>query len=477
MTTVQWIGVFIIALLCIPLFMPSKNKVKAQNKKRIKDQKKKNIKQSKKSDQTNTSNTKKNPVEKFISSLKSENKDTVQDLLQYEHIYDNGMVKLKQGTYTAVIEVKQINNRLNNIEEKTSVWQNYRDFINAVNIRQTQLVQSHYLDISDFIQEYEDTSSSLAYLTPELINAREDVLQNYQSYSERKTREYRSYIIFRFNPAKEGGEAGLRTGNGAIDTLMKSLREQTHQMTKEEEEDLSRAILDEMCDLSYQMLSNVGIESTRLTREGVLNMVYMTLNRDLSVIQRLQDASNARSFTEFKQSLTPFMAEELIKQEAEASKPLVSVVSEPAVQDEPIEPAEKAERNKAILEEMLLTETMVENAVSEEDEYVFEMKSEIETVHASAFDFSEDPSQVIKDSSFGLLEESESEQEEFDLAASPPEVVEENDPGEELIDLTGIENNEITEQEDLVFDLSAKTERESEDKAADEDLVFNLQHT
>ena len=39
-------------------------------------------------------------------------------------------------------------------------------------------------------------------------------------------------------------------------------------------------------------------------------MLYMTLNRDLTLSQRLVDVSRAESFTEFKQSETPFAIEE-----------------------------------------------------------------------------------------------------------------------------------------------------------------------
>lgn len=242
---------------------------------------------------------------------------TVQDLFNYEYISDKGIVKLPTGTYTATLELTDINQHLNNISENAAIWKKFRTMMNSISIRETLLVQSQYLDVMDFVQDYKQKSTEITNLTPEFIEAREDVLGNYKEFAEEKTREYRSYIIFRFNPHKDGMQKGMETGNALIDNLLSSAKSKANQMEAEEEKELAESVLEEVVDLAYQMLKNIGSSAARLNRTGVLAMTYATLNRDLSVVQRIHDASDAHSFTEMKQSLTPFQYEALFQAEAE----------------------------------------------------------------------------------------------------------------------------------------------------------------
>ncbi|MEK5217741.1 hypothetical protein [Psychrobacillus sp. FSL H8-0487] len=241
---------------------------------------------------------------------KSKDKETVQELLAYEQISDRGVVKLINGTYTLTVEVSQINQRLMNQIENTTIWRKFRGMLNSIGIRHTYLVQSQYLDVMDFVSEYNENADELDNLTPELKLAKEDIVDNYKSFAEEKTREVRCYMIFRFNPKKDGMEKGLETGNSTLDGLLSGLKGQTNSMDKEEADELANSILDEVGDLAHTLLHSIGIKAIRLNKVGVLNMLYMTLNRDLTLSQRLVDVNKAQSFTEFKLSETPFAIEE-----------------------------------------------------------------------------------------------------------------------------------------------------------------------
>lgn len=241
---------------------------------------------------------------------KKTDKETVQDLLAYEEISNRGVVHLKNGTYTLTIEVTQINQRLMNQIENTSVWRKFRSMANSIGVRHTYLVQSQYLDVIDFVSEYNDNADTLDNLTPQLKLAKEDIIDNYKSFAEEKTREVRGYIIFRFNPKKDGLEKGLETGNSTIDGLLSGVKGKANAIDKEEADELANSILDEVGDLAHSLLHSIGIKAIRLNRVGVLNMLYMTLNRDLTLSQRLVDVNKAESFTEFKLSETPYAIEE-----------------------------------------------------------------------------------------------------------------------------------------------------------------------
>ena len=241
---------------------------------------------------------------------KASNKETVQDLLAYEEISNRGVVKLINGTYTLTIEVTQINQRLMNQIENTTVWRKFRSMLNSIGVRHTYLVQSQYLDVMDFVSDYNENAEALDNLTPQLKLAKEDIVNNYKSFGEEKTREVRCYMIFRFNPKKDGVEKGLETGNSILDGLLSGAKGKANAMDKDEADELANSILDEVGDLAHTLLHSIGIKAIRLNKVGVLNMLYMTLNRDLTLSRRLVDVNKAESFTEFKLSETPFAIEE-----------------------------------------------------------------------------------------------------------------------------------------------------------------------
>lgn len=270
-----------------------------------------------------TKGTKSNNRNKNLDKKKVNEKETVQDLFEYRTISDKGICHLNDGTFTATLEVSQINQRLNNDIENTAVWRKFRGLINALSIRHTLLIQSQYLDLTDFVNNFERQSDDLDLLTPQLRQSKEEVVASYRDFSEKKTKEVRCYVIFRFNPLKEGTEKGLDTGSSALNALLEATKSKASNMTEEEAIDLANSILDEVSDLAYQLFHGIGIKSVRLNRSGVLNMIFMTLNRDLALAQRLQDAAAAQSFSEFKISETPFLIENLAEYEkAEILEPI-----------------------------------------------------------------------------------------------------------------------------------------------------------
>lgn len=258
---------------------------------------------------------KSNDQKKTKKKKNSKEKETVQELFDYKTITDKGVCQLNDGTFTVSLEVSEINQRLNNNNENTAVWRKFRGLVNALSIRHTLLVQSQYLDLTDFVNNYEKESDELEFLTPQLRESKKEIIESYQDFSERKTKEVRCYIILRFNPYKEGIEKGLDTGNAMLNSLLDSTKSKTTKMTEDEAIDLANSILDEVADLAYQLLHGLGMKSTRLNRTGVLNMIYMTLNRDLTLVQRLQDIAKTEAFSEFKISETPFIIEELAEYE------------------------------------------------------------------------------------------------------------------------------------------------------------------
>ncbi|WP_374724103.1 hypothetical protein [Calidifontibacillus erzurumensis] len=246
-------------------------------------------------------------LQKQEKKVKNENAETVQDLLEYDELTDDGMV-LKGNTFAVVLSVQPINIKMKSQSEKDGVWLNFRTFINTLPIHTTFLVQSQYLDMSDYIEAYE-ADNDVINLTPQLRESKKDVANHLRNISDRKTRDYHSYIILRFNPYRDGTEAGITTGSVKIDNLIKDIRGTKNRMSKEEAEELARSMLDEVADICYQSLGTIGITVSRLNKIGVFHFIHHTLNRDLAPYQRIHDIYEARGFSEFKQSLTPDLKE------------------------------------------------------------------------------------------------------------------------------------------------------------------------
>ncbi|MDP4086581.1 MAG: hypothetical protein Q8934_18535 [Bacillota bacterium] len=233
--------------------------------------------------------------------------ETVQDLVSAKETYANGLVHNHNNTFSIVLEVQPLNISMKSQSEKDGVWLNFRSAMNMLPCHITLLIQSQYLDINDHIQDYIQVSQSTP-LTPQLKESALKVAEHLKGFSERKTRDYRSYVIVRFNPYSYGSEGGLATGNVDIDKLLGMIRGNKNKMSEDEAKELAENMLDEVGDTIYSSFESMGIGVSRLDRVGVYNMLYLTMNRDLSLYQRLHDVNAAGSFTEFKNSLTPDFA-------------------------------------------------------------------------------------------------------------------------------------------------------------------------
>jgi hypothetical protein len=241
---------------------------------------------------------------------------TVQDLLEHDEITDKGILRIG-NSYTLVMETDQTNTSLLDFDENATLWNNFRTMLNSINVRHSIIVQSHFFDVSDFVKNFDEVANSLTNLTPELEFAKEDVVKDYWRFTEERNRDQRCYIIFRYNPDQEGIELSFETGNAMIDDFFKKTKSKTAEVDEEESRSIAFSVLEEIADLTYQLLHTLNIRSVRLNRLGVLNMNYATLNRDLTTSQRIQDVSDAHSFTEMKVSETPSLIAEALSVEEE----------------------------------------------------------------------------------------------------------------------------------------------------------------
>ncbi|MCM3716619.1 hypothetical protein M3202_21490 [Alkalihalobacillus oceani] len=244
-------------------------------------------------------------------------KITTQDILNYKNIDENGIVELHNGNFAMVIEVEPINLHMKSQREKDSIWFAMRSFSNSIPTSYTLLVQSHFLDIAEYIEDYrKKINQPDSILTPQLIASGNQVARHLETFSERKTRDYRCYVIVRYNPYKDALESNISTGSRKLDHVFEKTTS-TQTIPPDEAYELTESLFDEVADLVYQNFDTIGIKIARLNKLGIHDMLHQTLNRDLSPYHHIGDLYLAGAFSDNKQSVTPSLSLENRRKERE----------------------------------------------------------------------------------------------------------------------------------------------------------------
>ncbi|MDP5276137.1 hypothetical protein [Chengkuizengella axinellae] len=241
----------------------------------------------------------------FLKKTGDKQEITTQDVIgKSVEISEEGIAK-RGNMYRAVIEVKPINTITSSNQEKDSIWIKHRSFINMLAIPHTFIVQSQYLDMKDYTSWYQEESRKNEYLTPELLESANEVAEYYQKFDEKKkSRDFTGYIVIHFNPISDSIDSGVETGNAFFDGIFEKLKVNTKKISEEEKEDLSHQVIEEAVTHVMGACQNLGMQYRKLDKAGIYNMIYTTLQRELSYQVRLNDAIQAQSFTAQVDSIT-----------------------------------------------------------------------------------------------------------------------------------------------------------------------------
>ncbi|EZH64258.1 hypothetical protein DH09_00540 (plasmid) [Bacillaceae bacterium JMAK1] len=240
--------------------------------------------------------------------------DEGQTLLEFltgdvDHIYDNGIIQLKDQTFACMMEVGATTSTLNTDEENNAIWYAHRSFVHKVpyGLQASLYSQSLYIDMKPYVEAYRDQVNAHERdvdLTPELIASGEDVAQFLESFSDRKTRENKYYIICRVNPEQVENENQMRTGHYQLDAAIGKVGNATG-ITGEEAYEDAQGRLDEIVNIAHGEFSKMGCRLLRLNKEGIYQFVYQFFNREVSAEVNLVNLRKAGVFDENKISVTP----------------------------------------------------------------------------------------------------------------------------------------------------------------------------
>ena len=235
---------------------------------------------------------------------------TTHDLIRYKDISADGIVELPNHQYRLVIEVESVNMVLKSHAEQSALWLGFRDLVNALTIPATFLIQSRHLDLKDYISELQNISDKAP--TPELCQYGKVHCNDLSDKTEKNVRDRKHYIILKIDAlAVSSIDSGIRIENEALNALVQDLlrsrAKQGNTMSQGEIKALARQELENVAGVIQGCLAGMEIPNIRLNREGVMDLIYSSLNRDLAPHARLAEANTQEMFSLITRSLTPYI--------------------------------------------------------------------------------------------------------------------------------------------------------------------------
>lgn len=231
-------------------------------------------------------------------------KETAQDLFELKEVHPDGLIELPGDKYRLVVEIEPVNLALRSRQEQAAVWIGLRAMLNSLNVPCTFLVQTRHLDLRDYLEDYRRKADECP---PHIRSYARSLCDWLQKETEGKhLRDRRFYAILKLDAASTGIEGGVQTDNPALNELVNLLSKAGKtKLPSGELRKLARDTLFEAASVIAGSLGSFEIGARVLDRRQVLEMLYATLNRDLSPFASFTDADRSGAFSLFPVSNTP----------------------------------------------------------------------------------------------------------------------------------------------------------------------------
>lgn len=198
------------------------------------------------------------------------NAEATQQFVPIEDIKE-GIVKLKDGSYRAVILASSLNFSLKSEEERQAIIAQFQDFLNSLDFSVQIYIQSRKLDIRPYITllegQYKQQVNDLLK-----IQIREYIgfVKSFTEATNIMTKSF--FIIVPYTPAIIGG------GKGIFGMLGKKEVAQNKEMDAASRFEENRAQLEQRVSVVEQGLIRSGIRVARLGTDEVIELFYKIFN-------------------------------------------------------------------------------------------------------------------------------------------------------------------------------------------------------
>ncbi|PEU18736.1 MULTISPECIES: hypothetical protein [unclassified Bacillus (in: firmicutes)] len=219
--------------------------------------------------------------------------DFVADISEFE----NHMIRYEDDTFVLFAEAHPVNYYLLSNQEQEAIDIKIESWLATLEFNTRVYIQSKFVDLTDPVRKMTRTMKGAKDLTPETILYGQEVIDNIDTWQRSRPRyEQKRYIIY---PYKVD-----------ISTI-----------TADTEEELEEKIVDKAFNELYRrynasrnLLYKAKINVEMLTKDKVVELLYVSLNRRKALKARFQDLIENENFSLYSTAETTERKLELLKQ-------------------------------------------------------------------------------------------------------------------------------------------------------------------
>ncbi len=188
----------------------------------------------------------------------------------------NGVIILKDGGLRAVLIASSINLSLKSSDEQIAIITQFQSFLNSLDFSTQIVMQSRRLDIRPYLmtleaREKEQTEKLLKIQTKEYM----EFIRSFTDEVNIMTKTF--FIVVPYS------QAAMRSSGGIIDNLLggsnsKKIVEDTKKAMDLADFEEKRSQLDQRVGVIISGLGGLGIRSSQLKTEEVVELFYKTFN-------------------------------------------------------------------------------------------------------------------------------------------------------------------------------------------------------
>ena len=203
------------------------------------------------------------------------NARAAQDFVPIKEVH-NGIIILKDGGLRAVILASSINLSLKSSDEQVAIISSFQNFLNSLDFSTQIIVQSRRLDIRPYLLSLEErlkaqTESLLKIQTKEYI----EFIKSFTDDVNIMTKTF--FIVVPYNPMAmkiDGGIIENLVGGSATKKQVGDTKQAIDNASFEEK----RSQLDQRVSTIISGLNGIGIRSSQLDTEAIIELFYKTFN-------------------------------------------------------------------------------------------------------------------------------------------------------------------------------------------------------
>ncbi|MEC5236237.1 hypothetical protein MKX66_29625 [Bacillus sp. FSL R9-9530] len=230
------------------------------------------------------------------STIDEDNVDFFSNFVEDIKEIDNHMIRYHDDTFVLIAEAHPVNYYLLSNMEQEAIDIKIESWLTTLEFNTKVYIQSKFVDLTDPVRKMTETMKGAKDLTPETILYGQEVIDNLEYWQCSQPRyEQKRYLIY---PYKVD-----------ISTI-----------TADTEEELEEKIVDKAFNELYRrynasrnLLSKAKINVEMLTKDKLIELLYVSFNRRKAVKARFQDLIENENFSLYSTGETNERKLELIK--------------------------------------------------------------------------------------------------------------------------------------------------------------------